>query len=82
MAKDHEKIVIYQVGRGLNWRRMQAKKARPLESVILDGGNAKMLMEDIANFKQSGDWYIGKGVPFRRGYMLYGPPGTGKTSFT
>lgn len=41
-----------------------------------------MLMEDIKRFKESGQWYISKGVPYRRGYMLYGPPGTGKTSFT
>ena len=61
---------------------MSAKKPRPLESVILDGSNAQMLMDDMKKFKESAAWYINKGVPFRRGYMLYGPPGTGKTSFT
>lgn len=40
-----------------------------------------MIIEDIRKFLQSGDWYVSKGVPFRRGYLLYGPPGTGKTSF-
>jgi len=34
------------------------------------------------NFLQSEEWYIEKGIPFRRGYLLHGPPGTGKTSFT
>jgi chaperone BCS1 len=29
----------------------------------------------------SSEWYMSKGVPYRRGYLLYGPPGTGKTSF-
>lgn len=39
-------------------------------------------MNDMKRFQASADWYLGKGVPYRRGYMLYGPPGTGKTSFT
>lgn len=81
MKKDHDKMIIYQAGKG-NWRRTRAKKARPLESVVLDGDNAKMLIDDMKKFKESSEWYISKGVPFRRGYMLYGPPGTGKTSFT
>jgi chaperone BCS1 len=40
-----------------------------------------MIVEDIERFLKSGDWYVSKGVPYRRGYLLYGPPGTGKTSF-
>lgn len=39
-------------------------------------------MGDIEKFQQSAEWYLNKGVPYRRGYLLYGPPGTGKTSFT
>jgi chaperone BCS1 len=39
-------------------------------------------MEDMKEFLNSAKWYIEKGVPYRRGYLLYGPLGTGKTSFT
>jgi len=39
------------------------------------------MIDDIKNFQKSGDWYVNKGVPYRRGYILHGPPGTGKTSF-
>lgn len=35
----------------------------------------------MKHFMKSADWYMSKGVPYRRGYLLYGPPGTGKTSF-
>jgi len=39
-------------------------------------------MKDMKDFQESSKWYLDKGVPYRRGYLLYGPPGTGKTSFT
>lgn len=57
------------------------KSARPLDSVVLDTDIAETLVKDIQSFQDSGEWYMNKGVPYRRGYLLFGPPGTGKTSF-
>jgi chaperone BCS1 len=48
---------------------------------VLDSNIADIIIQDIDKFLNSGEWYINKGVPYRRGYLLYGPPGTGKTSF-
>ncbi|KAI9371852.1 putative mitochondrial chaperone BCS1 [Aspergillus egyptiacus] len=59
----------------------QARRKRPLESVILDKGVKERIVEDIKDFLSSGQWYHDRGIPYRRGYLLYGPPGTGKTSF-
>lgn len=28
------------------------------------------------------DWYLERGIPWKRGWVLYGPPGTGKTAVT
>lgn len=53
-----------------------------MSSVILDSDLSNTLTTDIQKFQESADWYLNKGVPYRRGYLLYGPPGTGKTSFT
>ena len=39
------------------------------------------MVDDVREFQSNADWYLEKGVPYRRGYLLYGPPGTGKTSF-
>jgi len=65
-----------------DWVRASVKKPRTLDSVILDGNLAGEITADIDKFLKSAQWYIEKGVPYRRGYPFSGPPGTGKTSFT
>jgi len=83
MEQDRGLLQIYEVpGWWDIWIKSMSKKARPLDSVLLDTNIMETLVEDIKNFQESGEWYVEKGVPYRRGYMLYGPPGTGKTSFT
>ena len=57
------------------------KTPRAFNSEILDSDIAKKTADDINKFLDSSEWYLSKGVPYRRGYLLYGPPGTGKTSF-
>lgn len=81
--KDKDKIAIYELHRWFNgWTKVQKKKPRSLESVILDKNNTEMLCNDILKYQASQKWYTDRGIPYRRGYLLYGPPGTGKTSFT
>lgn len=40
----------------------------------------KELIDEIALWRKSRDWYREKGIPWKRGWLLYGPPGTGKTA--
>lgn len=35
---------------------------------------------DVEFFSQSRKWFIKRGLPYNRSYMLFGPPGNGKTS--
>ena len=75
---------IYEVIGGvrfLRWGKVMSKKARPLNSVVLDNGIREKIVEDIGKFENSAEWYQNLGIPYRRGYLLHGPPGTGKTSF-
>ena len=62
-------------------RQVLSKKPRSIDSVVLDHGLCKDLIEDARKFLESGKWYSDLGIPYRRGYLLYGPPGCGKTSF-
>ncbi|KAI9678758.1 MAG: hypothetical protein M1817_005815 [Caeruleum heppii] len=67
---------------GTEWRPFgQPRRKRPLDSVILDHGIKERIVEDVQDFLQSGQWYLDRGIPYRRGYLLHGPPGSGKSSF-
>lgn len=67
---------------GTEWRQFgQPQRRRPLSSVILGPGQTDRIVSDVKNFLSSQQWYIDRGIPHRRGYLLYGPPGCGKTSF-
>lgn len=40
----------------------------------------KDLIREIELWRASRDWYRGRAIPWKRGWLLYGPPGTGKTA--
>ena len=82
MKKEWDKIGIYELGWCQMWFKRKSKKPRSLESVVLDTNLSQKICADIKDFQNSSKWYLDKGVPYRRGYLLFGPPGTGKTSFT
>lgn len=37
-------------------------------------------VDEVKQWRQSGDWYRERGIPWTRGWLLVSPPGTGKTS--
>lgn len=81
VEREEGKVVIY-TNWGMEWRPFgQPRKKRPVSSVILDKGVDTELVKDVREFLDSGSWYLERGIPYRRGYLLYGPPGSGKTSF-
>ena len=82
MNKETNLISIYELHHwGIGFTKVSSKRPRSLESVILDKDLSQSLVDDVREFQSNADWYLEKGVPYRRGYLLYGPPGTGKTSF-
>ena len=63
-----------------NWDERALQSGRPLESVILQGDMAAVLLRDVEDFLSASDRYRRVGAPYRRGYLFHGPPGCGKTS--
>ncbi|KAF2872128.1 26S protease regulatory subunit 8 [Massariosphaeria phaeospora] len=75
------KTVIY-TSMGPSWQPFgEAKRKRPIDSVVLERGVKERIVEDVQAFLKARTWYLDRGIPYRRGYLLYGPPGTGKSSF-
>lgn len=81
LAREEGKTVIYQQY-GHEWRPFGSpKRVRPYDSVILDGSASDEILRDVEEFLNSQKWYLDRGIPYRRGYLLHGPPGCGKSSF-
>ena len=49
--------------------------------MVLAKGVKERIVADVQSFISAREWYLDRGIPYRRGYLLYGPPGTGKSSF-
>jgi len=75
------KTVVF-TSQNMSWQPSgQPKRRRPFDSVVLQEGLAENVLSDVQEFLDARTWYLDRGIPYRRGYLLYGPPGTGKTSF-
>ncbi|XP_037822694.1 mitochondrial chaperone BCS1-like isoform X1 [Lucilia sericata] len=75
------KTIMY-TAMGPEWRQFgHPRRRRPVSSVVLDKGVSEQIISDCKEFISNSQWYIDRGIPYRRGYLLYGPPGCGKSSF-
>ena len=58
----------------------QTKPAYGFDFLHLPGTLEAEIKADLERFLGRKQWYRGRGIPWRRGYLLYGPPGSGKSS--
>jgi len=81
LLREEGKTLIFQ-SYGHEWRPFGSPKTiRPFSSVILDGNASQEILQDVSEFLKCHEWYLARGIPYRRGYLLHGPPGCGKSSF-
>jgi hypothetical protein len=59
--------------------KMPLHKGRALDNLIFPD-RIKGLINEIELWRNHRQWYLDKGIPWKRGWLLYGPPGTGKTA--
>jgi hypothetical protein len=68
--------------RYLHWKEEDIgapKPDSPFDAYAL-GEVAGAARADFARWRGLKDWYLQRGIPWRRGHLLHGPPGTGKTA--
>lgn len=75
-----EPKIIVRIGVYGNWRTLDKKDPRPIESIIMAENSHLDLIEDAKKFRSAKKRYSELGVPWHRGYLLSGPPGNGKSS--
>jgi chaperone BCS1 len=75
------KTIMY-TAHGDGWHQFgYPRNSRAIDSVVFDHGVSERIVDDVKEFSNNSKWYMDRGVPYRRGYLLYGPPGCGKSSF-
>lgn len=62
------------------WDRVTDKARRAIDSIILKADRKIEILSDIKEYLDPAtkEMYIGRGIPYRRGYLFHGRPGTGK----
>ena len=78
-------VVIYARDRyGLSWKPKTRAPIRRLETVHLDAGVKRRLLDDVRTYldPRPAARYRARSMPYRRGYLFHGPPGTGKSSLS
>lgn len=80
--KEDGVMLYYQSPGNSYWYDNDADPYQPRskESIISKTNIVQDIIDDIQQFEENEDWYLDKGIPYHRGYMLYGPPGNGKSS--
>jgi mitochondrial chaperone BCS1 len=79
LPKTDVRLTVHRAGCNY-WSEQMKRLPRPVDSVVLADGVMEDLIADTKTFLGKRDWYVERGIPYRRGYLLHGPPGTGKSS--
>lgn len=83
------KIPIYRIdqrsgkndeNRHIQWKCNITKLSKNIKNTIVAESVQKHFYNDVEKFINSEQYYMEKGIPYKRGYLLYGEPGCGKTS--
>jgi len=63
-----------------DWYEMKKISPKKVEHIALK--DKEKIIMDIENYLKSKDWYIKRGIAYKRGYLFYGAPGNGKTALS
>lgn len=86
-SNENEKINIYKLkvtnakkNKSITWSKSHFITNKTIENTIISNEVKKLYLDDIKRFIDNEPYYLKKGLPYKRGYLLHGEPGCGKTS--
>lgn len=62
------------------WTKASDIQVKTWNSIIINKKVKEELIKDVDSFSLDKDWYIKRGIQYKRNYLLEGPPGNGKSS--
>ncbi|OCF75658.1 hypothetical protein I204_02950 [Kwoniella mangroviensis CBS 8886] len=76
------KTSIYtpNLSHGATWQRTSSRPNRPWESIFLVSNIKEWILNDCQEFLNESEFYLRRGIPYRRGYLCFGVAGSGKSS--
>lgn len=84
--KSVNNLIIYKPNvipgkkRTISWKRNVFKTNKTIKNTIVSENVNKYLFDDVKKFIENEEYYMKKGLAYKRGYLLHGEPGCGKTS--
>lgn len=78
IALQNDKLKVYNIEDNDYWQILYKNK-KYVDSFVYD--KKYEVLNIIKDFYNKYDWYIKKGIPYKKGLLLSGPPGTGKSTF-
>ncbi|WVQ68605.1 uncharacterized protein L199_006814 [Kwoniella botswanensis] len=73
-------IFTPNLSHGATWQRTSSRPNRPWESIFLDSNIKDWILNDCQEFLKESEFYLRRGIPYRRGYLCFGVAGSGKSS--
>ena len=64
----------------IEWESIHVRTNKTLKNTIYSKEVEDQLFDDTNRFMVNEQWYMDRGLPYKRGYFLYSTPGQGKTS--
>ena len=56
------------------------RNKRKFSTVVMQNDKHLEIEESLTHFNNNENWYLDRGIPYKKSFLFYGPPGTGKTS--
>lgn len=77
---DAGNVVIYQLCNEGEWKQYATPPKRHLDTVAAPQATKAALVGQVRHFKESREWFLSRGLPYKLTYLVSGVPGGGKTS--